>query len=80
MTQTAFAPSSAVSLQHVVALQDMQDSMSVMEMTAALSLQNVTKHDWHMQPCCAISGEGLVEGLGWISQRVHRHLKHGPGV
>jgi hypothetical protein len=52
--------------------------MGLVELTEALGLQNAT-HDWHMQPCCAVTGEGLLEGLGWISQRVHRHLKHGPG-
>lgn len=59
--------------------QDLDDAMGVLEMTEALSLQKVTSHDWHMQPCCALSGDGLPEGFGWISQRVHRHLKHGSG-
>jgi hypothetical protein len=60
-------------------MQDCEDAMGVLELTEALALQRVTSHDWHMQPCCALTGEGLAEGFGWISQRVHRHLKHGSG-
>jgi ADP-ribosylation factor-like protein 5B len=56
-------------------VQDVKGAMGVVELTEALNLQNVKTHDWHMQPCTATTGEGLLEGLGWISQRVHRHLK-----
>ena len=58
-------------------MQDIKDAMGVVELSEALNLQHVKTHDWHMQPCCAVTGEGLLEGLGWISQRVHRRLKHG---
>lgn len=58
-------------------MQDVKGAMGVVELSEALALHNMTTHDWHMQPCCATTGEGLLEGLGWISQRVHRHLKHG---
>ena len=58
-------------------VQDIKDAMEVVELTEALGLEKVTTHDWQMQPCCAVTGEGLLEGLGWISQRVHRHLKAG---
>ena len=26
--------------------------------------------DWHMQASCATSGDGLIEGLDWIAQRL----------
>lgn len=55
--------------------QDLKDAMSVLEMTEALGLPAMTTHDWQLQPCCAVNGEGLLEGLGWISQRIHRHLR-----
>lgn len=58
-------------------LQDLEDAMGVLELTEGLGLHKLTSHDWHMQPCCALTGDGLPEGFGWISQRVHRHLKHG---
>lgn len=58
-------------------MQDLEDAMGVLELTEGLGLPKLTSHDWHMQPCCALTGDGLPEGFGWISQRVHRHLKHG---
>ncbi|KHN05048.1 ADP-ribosylation factor-like protein 5 [Glycine soja] len=62
-------------LQHSVILvfankQDIKDAMTPAEITDALSLHSIKDHDWHIQACCALSGEGLYDGLGWIAQRV----------
>ena len=50
--------------------QDAPGAMGVPELTAALSLHSVQRHDWHVQPACALTGEGLVEGLEWVATRV----------
>ncbi len=50
--------------------QDLKDAMTVGELTDALGLQAVRSHEWHVQPCCALTGEGLHDGLAWIVQRV----------
>ena len=52
-----------------VRVQDLRDAMNVEEMTGALSLHSIRNHDWHIQACCALTGEGLLEGLAWIHQR-----------
>jgi len=62
-------------LQHSVVLvfankQDIKDAMTPAEITDALSLHSIKDHDWHIQACCALTGEGLYDGLGWIAQRV----------
>ncbi|XP_010917632.1 uncharacterized protein [Elaeis guineensis] len=62
-------------LEHTVVLvfankQDLKDAMSPAEITDALSLHSIKNHDWHIQACCALTGEGLYDGLGWIAQRV----------
>ncbi|KAJ6800351.1 putative ADP-ribosylation factor-like protein 5 [Iris pallida] len=62
-------------LEHSVVLvfankQDLKDAMSPAEITDALSLHSIKTHDWHIQACCAITGEGLYDGLGWIAQKV----------
>ena len=54
--------------------QDVAGAMGVPELTAALSLHSVQRHDWHVQPACATKGDGLVEGLEWVAAR----LKGGP--
>ncbi|XP_008786057.1 ADP-ribosylation factor-like protein 5 [Phoenix dactylifera] len=62
-------------LEHSVVLvfankQDLKDAMSPAEITDALTLHSIKNHDWHIQACCALKGEGLYDGLGWIAQRV----------
>ncbi|RYR38506.1 hypothetical protein Ahy_A09g043549 [Arachis hypogaea] len=62
-------------LQHSVILvfankQDIKDAMTPAEITDALSLHSIKDHDWHIQACCALTGEGLYDGLGWIAGRV----------
>eukprot|EP00246_Nothoceros_aenigmaticus_P005350 TRINITY_DN17334_c0_g1_i1.p1 TRINITY_DN17334_c0_g1~~TRINITY_DN17334_c0_g1_i1.p1 ORF type:complete len:185 (-),score=33.48 TRINITY_DN17334_c0_g1_i1:1224-1778(-) len=50
--------------------QDLKDAMKAAEISDALSLHNIKNHDWHIQACCALTGEGLYDGLGWIAQHV----------
>jgi len=62
-------------LQHSVILvfankQDIKDAMTPAEITDALSLHSIKDHDWHIQACSALSGDGLYDGLGWIAGRV----------
>ncbi|ONK74389.1 uncharacterized protein A4U43_C03F5720 [Asparagus officinalis] len=62
-------------LEHSVVLvfankQDLKDAMSPAEITDALSLHSIKNHDWHIQACSAIKGEGLYDGLGWIAEKV----------
>lgn len=44
--------------------------MTAAEISESLGLHHVTSHNWHLQACCALTGEGLYEGLGWIAQQV----------
>lgn len=50
--------------------QDLKDAMNPAEITDALSLHSIKNHDWHIQACSALTGDGLFDGLGWIAQRV----------
>ena len=52
--------------------QDLKDAMSPAEITDALSLHSIKNHDWHIQACSALAGDGLYDGLGWIAQRVDK--------
>ena len=54
--------------------QDLRDAMGTAELTAVLGLQSVRSHEWHVQPACALTGEGLHDGLAWIVQRVTKGL------
>jgi len=48
--------------------QDLPNSMSVEEITDRLGLHQMRSRKWHIQACCATSGDGLYEGFSWISQ------------
>jgi ADP-ribosylation factor 1/2 len=50
--------------------QDLPNAMNVTELTEKLGLQSLRRRDWHVQGCCALTGDGLYEGLEWISQRL----------
>mmetsp|Transcript_5705 Transcript_5705/g.7713 ORF Transcript_5705/g.7713 Transcript_5705/m.7713 type:complete len:184 (+) Transcript_5705:359-910(+) len=50
--------------------QDLNDSMNPAEISERLGLHLIKAHNWQIQPCCALTGEGLYEGLGWIAQQV----------
>ena len=55
--------------------QDARDAMRPPELTAALALHGVQRHDWHVQGCCALSGEGLEDGLRWLAEKVGKNKK-----
>jgi ADP-ribosylation factor-like protein 5B len=50
--------------------QDLKDAMDVPELSETLALHTIKSHDWHIQSCCALKGEGLFEGLDWIHQKM----------
>ena len=38
--------------------QDLKGSMSAAELSQHLNLTSIKDHGWHVQPCCALTGEG----------------------
>lgn len=38
--------------------QDLKGSMSAAEISRQLDLTSIKKHQWHIQACCALTGEG----------------------
>lgn len=51
--------------------QDIIDAMEGSEVAQRLDLDNTAKdHAWKVQPSCATSGEGIFEGLAWLSHNV----------
>ena len=47
--------------------QDLPHAMSVAEVTDKLGLHSIRDRKWYIQSCCATSGDGLYEGLDWLS-------------
>jgi len=46
--------------------------MSVPEITEKLGLPTIKGREWYIQGTCALSGDGLFEGLDWMSKTVSK--------
>jgi ADP-ribosylation factor 1/2 len=47
--------------------QDLPNAMSTAELIDKLGLQGLRTRTWYAQATCATSGDGLYEGLDWLS-------------
>jgi ADP-ribosylation factor 1/2 len=53
--------------------QDLPNSLSPSQLAAKLDLSSKMRtHQWHCQGAVAVSGEGLYEGLDWLSATLHQ--------
>lgn len=50
--------------------QDLPNAMNAAEITDKLGLHSLRQRQWYIQSTCATSGDGLYEGLEWVSDRV----------
>merc|ERR1712151_1470665 len=48
--------------------QDLPNSMPAAEVTGKLGLHDMRNRPWFIQSTCATSGDGLYEGLDWLSR------------
>lgn len=48
--------------------QDLPNAMSVAELAEKLGLPTLRSRQWHIQGSCATTGDGLYEGLDWLSR------------
>jgi len=48
--------------------QDLPQAMTAAEITDKLNLHSMRNRNWYIQATCATNGEGLYEGLDWLSQ------------
>jgi len=61
----------------VLVLANKQDiaRLSVKEISEKLSLHRTQGvREWHIQGCCALKGEGIYEGLDWLSNALNKSI------
>ena len=54
---------------HVLVLankQDMSNAARADALADKLALRSLRGHEWYIQPCSALTGDGLIEGLEWL--------------
>lgn len=49
---------------------DLPNVMDTTEITEKLGLNKMRDHAWHVQTSCATSGDGLLDGLTWLTNHV----------
>jgi ADP-ribosylation factor protein 1 len=52
--------------------QDLPNAMNASEITDKLGLHGLRSRTWYIQAACATSGDGLYEGLEWLSTNLKR--------
>ncbi|KAG0325759.1 hypothetical protein BGZ99_000204 [Dissophora globulifera] len=52
--------------------QDLGEAMSAAEITDQLALHSLRGRSWYIQAACAASGDGLYEGLEWLSNSLRK--------
>ena len=50
--------------------QDLSGAKGVNEIIQLYEFDNIQGHIWHIQPCSAQTGEGLVTGMKWLSDQL----------
>lgn len=55
--------------------QDVEGSLTPIEIIHNLNLTSIKEHNWQVQGCCALTGEGLYQGLKWISINLKTRLE-----
>lgn len=50
--------------------QDIPGSRNPGQIAEDFGLNTIRKHEWHIQGCCALTGDGLKEGFGWIANKI----------
>jgi len=52
--------------------QDLPNAMATAEVTEKLGLSQMRGRVWYIQGTCATQGQGLYEGLDWLSNELAR--------
>ncbi|XP_055388771.1 uncharacterized protein LOC129617682 [Condylostylus longicornis] len=53
--------------------QDLPNAMTAAEVTDKLHLHVIKNRNWFIQSTCATTGDGLYEGLDWLSRILAKH-------
>eukprot|EP00054_Salpingoeca_dolichothecata_P014682 m.83356 g.83356 ORF g.83356 m.83356 type:complete len:180 (+) comp21116_c0_seq2:95-634(+) len=52
--------------------QDIKGAMPASEISKELNLTSLKDFSWHIQACCALTGEGLQNGMDWIASQISK--------
>ncbi|MFH4973488.1 hypothetical protein AB6A40_000197 [Gnathostoma spinigerum] len=53
---------------------DEKGSMNASEVSQTLGLDLIRNRNWHVCGTCALTGQGLADGIGWFAQNIRSYL------
>lgn len=53
---------------------DCKDALSSVKIAAALGLDKIMDKPWHISASNALTGEGLQEGVEWLTQQIREMI------
>ena len=56
---------------------DMPTARDADELEQIYGFNEISDHEWKIQPCCALTGDGLAEGLDWLSAKLSERVQKG---
>ena len=54
--------------------QDLKTALSPDEIKEILELTKIDGRNWNIKGCCALTGEGIKEGLDWIKSILNKNI------
>jgi ADP-ribosylation factor protein 1 len=55
--------------------QDLPNALTTAQVTEQLGLHGLYNRKWYCQSCCATTGDGLYEGLDWLSNVLEKQSR-----
>lgn len=52
--------------------QDVANALTSAEISTSLGLTKLKGISWHIQACCALTGEGLYDGMEWVTGQISK--------
>lgn len=62
------AASASIRIDYVLSIMNM--IFKAAEISELLALHEIKTHSWTIQPCSAVTGEGLLDGMEWLADHV----------
>ena len=50
--------------------QDLPEAKTIDKLIEDYELNNIKNHVWYIQPCSAVKGDGLINGIKWLSEQL----------
>ncbi|MCL4141118.1 UNVERIFIED_CONTAM: hypothetical protein GTU68_036034 [Idotea baltica] len=54
---------------------DVREACSSVKVSSALGLERLTNKPWHITPSNAVSGEGLQDGVEWLTNQIKENYE-----